>query len=695
MAAAFAAAALIVPGPFVRPGAAVAGPANIWILFDLGDGGYDWSHTFLLNPTAVNATWNATLAAATQLGLTIKWNWYACCGVAVSDVGNRNPPAGFVGLYKWDGAQNRWQFTSTGISNLVLSDGDSIALYDAAFDGVTFAGRYPVPSPQNPYPSMQFRGDATNRGTSNSKAPNSVRVLWDHDTGVSEIGSTPSVAYGKVFVNSRNGLFALNESTGQEVWRNRVVHGVSSPSVFDGGLIVGGSDGRVHWVNATSGAERWNVSLLTNPGFSGITSSPKVVFDRVYLGTFNESGGPGEVVSLWASNGTMAWRHAASSIHFSSPAVANGMVYVGLMGTYNRTTGITFDPPFGILALGAAKGDLKWFFPTNGSVAASPLVSGNSVLSSSKNGYVYSVNATSGAEIWRANVGAGISSSAEHGGILFVGGGGFGGAGRVTAVASSTGGILWALVPNGPVQSSISYADGKIVFSTNTANGTVYCLDAATGEVVWEFVPTPAQYILGSPSFADGMLFTPSDNGHLYAIAEASGGPLNITVEQPSRISDAVDARVNITVAASFGAATDVTLLVSFVARNVTPESPSPFRHEGLSYTWKLGTIPFGSSREIRVLVKGLCVPPPLPPGSGPITGCGTTGAVGFISMTSSTRQGVSFPAVIYIFKVENWATTGPAPTPSATLFLAIGIVAALIVAAVALSVAWRKRRGH
>src|SRR5204862_6319714 len=157
--------------------------------------------------------------------------------------------------------------------------------------------------------------EETNGGKSNSKAASSGRGPWDHDSGVSEIGSTPSVPYGKVFVNSRNGLFAPNESTGQEVWRNRIVPGVSSPSVFDGGLSVGGSDGRVHWVNATSGAERWNVSLLTNPGFSGITSSPKVVFDRVYLGTFNESGGPGEVVSLWASNGTMAWRHAAGSIH--------------------------------------------------------------------------------------------------------------------------------------------------------------------------------------------------------------------------------------------------------------------------------------------------------------------------------------------------------------------------------------------
>src|SRR6266566_2776877 len=409
----------------VRLKTMVASSASISILFDLGDGAYDWSPAFVPDPSAVNATWNATLAAAGQLGLDIRWTWYACCGVAVTDVGNRSPPSGFVGLFRWNGTQSRWEFASTGLSTLVLTDGDAIALYNAAFDGVTFAGRYPVPTPLNPYPAIQFRGDASNTGASKSKAPHTLRVLWDHDTGVSEIGSTPSVAYGKVFVNSRNGLFALNDSTGGEVWRNPVVRGMSSPAVFDGGLIVGGSDGRVHWVNATSGAERWNVSLLTTPGFSGITSSPKQILDRVYIGTFNESSGSGEVVSFWASNGTIAWRHPTGSVHFSSPAIANGMVYVGVMGTYNRTTGITFDPPFGILAVSAADGSMKWFFPTNDSVAASPLIDGNLVISPSKNGNVYSVNATTGTEIWRANVGAGISSPAEHGGILFVGGGVF------------------------------------------------------------------------------------------------------------------------------------------------------------------------------------------------------------------------------------------------------------------------------
>lgn len=687
----------MIPGPTVRQSAAAANSANISILFDFGDGAYDWSHEFIPDPAVPNATWYATLNAGRVLGVDIKWTWYACCGVAITDIGNRSPPSGFVGLYRWNGTEGRWDFASTGISSLVVSDGESIALYVAAFDGVTFAGRYPVPTPLNPYPAVQFRGDASNSGASSGTAPNSLRVLWDHDTGVSEIGSTPSVAYGKVFVNTRNALFALNESNGQEVWRNSLVRGMSTPAVFNGGLIVGGSDGRVHWVNATDGSERWNVSFLATTGFSGITSSPKVVSDHVYIGTFNESGGAGEVVSLWASNGTIAWRHATGSVHFSSPGIANGTVYLGIMGTYNRTTGITFDPPFGILALSATNGSGRWFFPTNDSVAASPLVERNSVIAPSKDGHVYSVDATTGMELWRANVGAGISSPAEHRGILFVGGGALGGGGRVTALQASTGQILWTFNPNGPVQSSVSYADGTIVFSTNIENGTVYALDAATGEPAWTFEPSPAQYILGSPSIADGIVFAPSDNGQVYAITQASGTVMNVTVDEPGRISSSVDTPVNITIAATFGAVTNVTLKIVFVAREVIPQSPTPVSNSSLSFVWKFDTIPFGGSREIRVVVKGLCTPPPLPPGSGPITGCGTTGAVASIQTTSADLQGRRLPDVLYIYKVDNWATTGPPTNGSLTLasaipFVLVGVVIA--VAAVTVLVMWRKRRG-
>ena len=294
-----------------------------------------------------------------------------------------------------------------------------------------------------------------------------------------------------------HGSLALGVVTGEIVWTNAAAKGFSSPASFDNSVIVGTSNGTVVRLNASDGRLLWETRLLARTLFSGITSSPKVEFDRVFIGTFNESGGAGEVVSLWARNGTVAWRHPTGSVHFSSPAVANDTVYVGVMGTYNTTSQVTFDPPFGVLALDATSGAERWFYPTAGSVAASPAIAGPRVLAPSKDGNVYAIDRASGALDWTASVGAGISSPAVAESTVFVGGG-----------------------ANGPVQASITAAGGLLLFATNTANGTVYALNAATGRSVWRFEPSPAEYILGSPVVADGMVFVPSDNGHVYALAE-------------------------------------------------------------------------------------------------------------------------------------------------------------------------------
>jgi len=101
-----------------------------------------------------------------------------------------------------------------------------------------------------------------------------------------------------------------------------------------------------------------------------------------------------------------------------------------------------------------------------------------------------------------------------------VGGGSLNGTGRVTALNASSGVERWSVVLNGPVQASVAYADSKVYVSTNTAQGTIYALDPATGDTLWSYTPTPAQYILGSPVVADGIVFAPSDNGHVYAFGE-------------------------------------------------------------------------------------------------------------------------------------------------------------------------------
>ena len=528
-------AALLSVGLILAPGTQGKEEARVDILFDLGDGSYYWSHITITDRLAENATWSATLQAANEHGLPISYQWFLGLGTAVFDIGDRQAPAGFAGLYLWNRSSSTWELSKVGVSSLVLSDLDAIAWSNAAFDSASFESRTPVPTPAFPHPALGFRGDgisggvpnlqSVGTGTSGSRAPDRGTVLWDRDLETREIVSTPAVAYGMLYVETFKGLYALDAGTGVVRWHNALVTGFSSPAVFNGSLLVGASDGRVYRLSTLNGTELWNTSLISQPRFSGITSSPRVAFDWAYIGTFNESGGPGEVVSLWVSDGRIAWRHATGSVHLSSPAVLQGGVYVGVMGTYNTTTNVTFDPPYGVLALSASNGTERWFFATGGPVASSPIATSSVVYAASRDGNLYAIDPSNGTERWRVAVGAGVSSPALYGDAIFVGGGDLLGSGRVSAVDRRTGEILWTYVPNGPVQASVSYADGKIFFSTNTDHGKVYALNASRGTLVWSYEPSPAQYILGSPSIANGTVFAPSDNGHVYAFRDA-GGPV-------------------------------------------------------------------------------------------------------------------------------------------------------------------------
>lgn len=529
----FVAALLLVAPAAASPPSAPGGSIQVQVLFDLGDGSYSWSNVTVPDPGAPNATWTAVRTAASVANLTVDWVWSSSYGLFITDVGHRSPPGG-VGLYRWNRTSAQWDSLLVGISGLVLREGDAVAVSDNGFDPVTYSNLYPVPTPAHPDPVSLFRGDMANTGGSPSLAPNQATVRWDSDLNLREIPSSPAVAYGRVFILTLDGLFAIDEANGSVVWSNLAVRGLSTPAVFNGTLLVGGSDGKLHALGVSDGRELWNVTLIAQPVFSGITSSPKILFDTAYVGTFNETGGPGEVVALWATNGTVRWRHTApGSISFSSAAIADGTLYIGVIGRYNTTTQITYDPPYGVLSLDAATGVAGWFHATGGSVAASPLVHGGDVIVPAKDGYVYALNASTGAQVWRANVSAGVSSPALMGPYVIVAGGSFGSGGRVTALDATTGSVVWTFTPNGPVQSSVAVAAAKAFFSTNTANGTLYALDAKSGALLWSYTPSPAQYMFGSPVVADGLVFAPSDNGHVYAFQEgvpASPPPFSWTL---------------------------------------------------------------------------------------------------------------------------------------------------------------------
>lgn len=517
--------ALLAGALLVLPVRAVPSPVPVLeVLFDLGDGTYYWAQPVpVANPAAPNATWNATLEAATSVGVSLQWTWYGCCGVYVTGLGGRNPPAG-TGLFLWNTTAQTWDAASVGLSSLTVGGNNTvttIALSNSAFDSITYATRYPVPSPEDAYPATQFRYDLANDGALRQTGPTSNHVLWDRGLPLQEIPATPAVGYGMVFVATMDGFYALDSMNGSIAWTNPAITSLSSPALVNGEVLLGGTDGRLHALNATSGAELWNVTLVDHPVFSGITSSPKVAYDLAYVGTFNETGGPGAVVAVWIGNGTVAWRHPTASIDFSSPAVYDGSVYIGVMGLYNTTTQVTWKPPFGVLALDAATGAQEWFFPTNDSVAASPIATSGLIVVPSKDGYLYAINRTTGSLTWKDALQAGVSSPALSGDTLIVAGGSFGGSGLVSGVFLDGGSVLWTFHPNGPVQSSVTVANGLAYVATNVPNGTVYALDASTGAPVWSYTPpssaTFTDYIFSSPVLADNVLFVAGDNGHVYA----------------------------------------------------------------------------------------------------------------------------------------------------------------------------------
>ena len=82
-----------------------------------------------------------------------------------------------------------------------------------------------------------------------------------------------------------------------------------------------------------------------------------------------------------ASTGALLWRYTAGSYVSSSPAVANGVVYVGSSDN-------------NLYALNASTGALLWQYTTGDGVYSSPAVANGVVYVHSSDNNVYALNAS-------------------------------------------------------------------------------------------------------------------------------------------------------------------------------------------------------------------------------------------------------------------------------------------------------------
>ena len=94
--------------------------------------------------------------------------------------------------------------------------------------------------------------------------------LWSYTTGA-VLYSSPAVAGGVVYVGSQasypsdtiGSVSALNASTGVELWgytmgASELSGGYSSPAVVGGVVYVGSGDGNIYALNASTGDKLWS-----------------------------------------------------------------------------------------------------------------------------------------------------------------------------------------------------------------------------------------------------------------------------------------------------------------------------------------------------------------------------------------------------------------------------------------------------
>jgi outer membrane protein assembly factor BamB len=293
---------------------------------------------------------------------------------------------------------------------------------------------------------------------------------------------------------------------------------VFSIAVHEGTIYAGTGQGVVA-LDIGSGHEIWRTD-----DDSPFSPTPAVANGLVYIGCGNvmlpfHDGENGHIHAFEADSGRERWSYFTGALIDSPAAVVGSVVYVGCRDR-------------NLYALDAFNGRKRWSFATRYWIESSPVVVDGVVYLLNRSD-IYALDAASGAIIWTY---CGVdgdfveqATPAVVDGVVY-----FSHANVVAALEATSGREIWSFNPNMEDPDQEDWIDASPAVAGDTVylsgRNRMWAIDALSGKVQWSHKYDSGRqsfeygdYAATAPAVARGVVYSGNVWGHFYALDAATG----------------------------------------------------------------------------------------------------------------------------------------------------------------------------
>ncbi|MCZ0859997.1 PQQ-binding-like beta-propeller repeat protein [Methanocorpusculum sp. MG] len=332
-----------------------------------------------------------------------------------------------------------------------------------------------------------WKGNPARTGVAEGTGPMTNNVIMDLAFKIYEddknnryiplVDGSPVIHDGKIYFTIWSGGMAEGIKTGmfcydlaktdadaetEYLWWNESLSSRTSMTVADGKIYAGTGTGRLVCLNAADGSGNWQTPVISNYPFTGLAATPLVYDDKVYVNVINVTDE--KTTTVGGKPVSIATIDEYLYVFNKNDGAQIAKIFTGV-----------HDPLHGDISGGASK-------------YASPSLSPDGTIYTVGAGGIVAIDSTTNAKIWEFNAGA-------RGG---------------QDIAS---GMYYVESGNDIYVGSPVYKNQRIYFTTsggslggNSAPGKLYCLNAITGEKIWDITDTNIKAT--TPVVTDSLILT-------------------------------------------------------------------------------------------------------------------------------------------------------------------------------------------